>query len=375
MITLDALCDHLSRRVKLSAVIKSEDLVVAASQLLAGLLSGRDIYFFDDGEEHYFTPSVCPSAEVSDRIYNSTSVLHLHTSGTTGEPKLVSHPVMSLLQGVRTGRGLDHAVWGFAYSCLHISGVLVLLQAWVTGASVVDLRNLSRKALAKQIEATGVTHISAPTTFYRMALPLDKVCRSVVSVTNGGEPLDLASITDIQSSFPHAVIKNVYASTEFGSLLVSDGIGFSIPDRLVDQVRIEDGKIMVHRFRLATNVVFDGEWYDTGDVISWIDGDQFSIIGRAGEQVKVLGHLVSLSRIEEVITSLPDVGLCRVCATRHKVFGHLLTAEVVLADGSEVTKQDIKLSLGGMLRDYEVPARIKIVDAIETTYSGKLARN
>lgn len=357
-----------------SPCIVSEDLLHAGSQILASALTGRDVFFFEQDQPPIEVVEV-QSVEQAQRILSeSTSVFHFQTSGTTGVPKLVKQPIQKLLQGVRVSHELDEAVWGFCYSTRHISGVLLLLQAWMTDTPVVDLRALGKEDLAVDLSSHKVTHISAPATFYRLACPLPAPIKSVVKVSNGGEPLDANIVERVEASFPNAEIRNVYASTEFGSLLVAKGHAFTIPDRLANVVKIEQETIWVHRDRVASSVVFEGDWYDTADQVEWIDGTSFTIIGRASEHVKVLGHLVSLRKVEAVINGVEEVKISRVQATPHAVFGTLLSAEVVVDEGASLTRRDIKTALSELLRDYEVPSRIKIVDHIETTYTGKLAR-
>lgn len=358
----------------LSPCIVDEDLLGAGTQILACLLASRDVYFYDVDEPVVEVEVPSEPSVVIKRLRSSSSTFHFKTSGTTGIPKLVRQPVQTLLKGVRRSEELDRAVWGYCYSTRHISGVLLLLQAWLTDTPVVDLRSIGKDVLVDCMRTHDVTHISAPATFYRLACPLSSPVHSVVKVSNGGEPLDANFVDRVQVSFPNAEIRNVYASTEFGSLLVAKGHTFRIPDRLKDVVRVEGNTIRVHRDRMASSVVFEGEWYDTADQVEWVDDDRFTIKGRVSEQVKVLGHLISLRKVEAAINDIEGVQISRLQASKHAVFGTLLSAEVVLEDGVSMTKKEIKTSLSQVLRDYEVPARIKLVDAIETTYTGKLAR-
>lgn len=358
----------------LSPCIVDEDLLGAGTQILACLLASRDVYFYESDQPPVLVDVPYEPSAVIDRLKSSMSIFHFKTSGTTGEPKLVRQPVQTLLKGVRRSEELDRAVWGYCYSTRHISGVLLLLQAWLTAAPVVDLRSLGKDSLAEQLDRHRVTHISAPATFYRLACPLPSPVHSVVKVSNGGEPLDAIIVERVRSSFPAAEIRNVYAGTEFGSLLVARGHAFHIPHRLQEVVKVEDGTIRVQRDRMASSVVFEGDWYDTADQVEWIDDNRFTIKGRVSEQVKVLGHLVSLRKVEAAINDIEGVQISRVQASKHNVFGTILSADVVLEDGVIMTKKEIKTSLSQVLLDYEVPARITIVDAIETTYTGKLAR-
>lgn len=354
--------------------IVTEELELSIASLLACAISKQDIFLFDREEVEQLSVSDLDTESIIEKLEESESRLHFKTSGTTGEPKLVVQPLQKLLQGVRNNQELSTAVWGYCYSCRHISGILMMLQAIVTDRPLIDLRDKSSDQVARLIDQHQITHISAPATFYKLTFPLPHPCSSVRKVSNGGEPLDATVIQRVRSSLPNVEFRNIYASTEFGSLLISTGEHFSIPQRLKEAVKIVDEEILVHKSLVSESAKLEGSWYHTNDLIEWTSPTQFLIKGRASEDVKVLGHLVSLRKVEQKIGSIAGVQQVRVSATTHSVFGSLLIAEVVMEADIEFDKKQLKGAMKAKLRDYEVPSKIKEVTEIKLTSSGKMSR-
>jgi len=361
-----------------SNTIENEDLNICAFNLIACLIHNKDIYFHNTkATETTFTVEFDGNLdELIELIETSKTLFHFQTSGTTGTPKPVTQSAHSLIKSVVKTQRTNAVTWGFCYSTRHISGILTLLQALLTNSNLVDIRNFSPSDLANKIKNKGVTHISAPSTFFRMNFPLPEQISNVQSVTNGGEPFDNDLLKKITWSLPGARIRNIYASTEFGPLLVSNEASFTIPEKLKNIVRIQNGTLQVHKSRLAQNIydTLDGDWYETNDRIEFVDGQRFNIIGRLTEDVKVLGHLVSLRKVEAVANNIEAVKISRISSKAHKVFGNLLTLEIVLDAPGSVEKSDISNMLKMRLRDYEVPSRIKFVEDISMTSSGKMSR-
>jgi len=232
----------------------------------------------------------------------------------------------------------------------------------------------SESKIYLRIRLFKVSHISAPSTFYRMNFPVKEKIDSMISLSNGGEPLNEDVIRNLSVSFPKAKIRNIYASTEFGSLLVAKGDAFKIPDRLLEFVMIKDNVIYVHGSLVSPSAKLEDGWYITNDRIEWIDDVSFRIVGRVTEDVKVLGHLVSLRTVEAAVNDIPQVKIAKVSSKEHKLFGNLLIAEIVFQENAELTKKEVKSILKTKLKDYEVPSKIKFIEQINLTDSGKLGR-
>lgn len=178
--------------------------------------------------------------------------LELVTSGSTGLPKRVAHRLASLTRTLRTGARHSEDVWALCYNPAHIAGVQMILQAWFNANAIVDLHRASPAAAWSALAEHEVTHISATPTFYRLLLAeaTEPNC-FVQQVTVGGESIDAALLSRLRTAFPSARIRNHYALTESGTVLVSEGDVFAVPVELNDRVKIEAGTLRIHRSLLG----------------------------------------------------------------------------------------------------------------------------
>ena len=138
----------------------------------------------------------------------------------------------------------------------------------MNGNPLVDLWGKARNEQAMLIERHGVTHLSATPSFYRLLLPLERPNPVVRRVSLGGEGSDEDLRARLRAAFPNAKISNIYASTEAGSLFISEGGVFTVPEGLVSQVRVREGALELHRSLLAEFTDgAAGDWYATGDQV------------------------------------------------------------------------------------------------------------
>ena len=128
--------------------------------------------------------------ELIEALSQSTSEITIFTSGTTGQPKRVTHSVATLARNVRKGAQYKEHVWAYAYNPTHMAGTQVFFQALMNQSTMVNVFGKQRDVVYQQIERYGITHISATPTFYRMLMPFEKAYSSVKRVTLGGEKSD-----------------------------------------------------------------------------------------------------------------------------------------------------------------------------------------
>lgn len=200
----------------------------------------------------------------------------------------------------------------------------------------------------------------------------------------GGEAYDPELAERLRGLFPNARFRNIYATTEFGSLLVSDGDLLRIPTALSDQVRIRDGFLEV-REELWARSGEPGEsvegWIRTGDLADWEEipgqGNLVRIRGRDSDFVKVGGERVSVEKVERVLGALPGLKEARVWARPNSVLGAVLQAEVVRdprAGSEPITEAGIRHRLKEILLPWEIPGKIDFPDQLDRTSTLKLRR-
>jgi acyl-coenzyme A synthetase/AMP-(fatty) acid ligase len=313
-----------------------------------------------------------------ERIISSKARLTLATSGTTGQPKRVTHQINTLLRQVRLGDKYNDNVWGFAYNPSHIAGLQVFFQALLNKNTTINLFQHPRDVVLEAIENHKITHISATPTFYRLIVPGEKKLESVSHITLGGEKSDYRIIENIKKVFPKSKIFNVYASTEAGSIFATNGSSFSIPETLADKVKVENLEVYIHRSILgeSMDIKTDGEWYATGDLVEWVDDAKksFRFVSRRNEMINIGGYKVNPTKVEDVIYSVGFVKQVSVYGKVNSVLGHVLVADVVLNEGAECTEQLLIKFISKMLYAHEVPRRVYFMDSITINLNGKISR-
>lgn len=361
----------------IKALAASKPLVLLDSDINSSEIDGLDESKINEAE------SIEPASflnmdEVVTAVQNSRSEITIFTSGTTGQPKKVVHSIATLTRSVRIGERYKGQIWAFAYNPTHMAGLQVFFQAFENQNTLVNVFNLSREYVYKQIRETGITHISATPTFYRLLLPFEQAYESVIRVTLGGEKSDQHLYDSILKIFPNAKINNVYASTEAGSLFAAKGDCFQIPDGIKDKFKVLDDELLIHKSLLGSSdsFSFTDNYYHSGDLIEWVDEAHglFRFKSRKNELINVGGYKVNPGEVEVAIQDIEGVRQAMVYGKANSVLGNVLCADVVLEPGFELTELDIKKVLSSQFQDFKVPRRIKFVEEILLTRTGKMKR-
>lgn len=303
--------------------------------------------------------------------------LGLYTSGTTGQPHRVEHNVATLARAVRVGERHREAVWGLAFSPTHIAGVQVWLQATANGNPLVDLTRGSPGAILDAIAEHGVTHLSATPTYFRLLLAQSRILPDVRSIALGGEGSDASLHRRLRETFPGARLRNIYASTEAGTLLESDGEAFGIPESLRSQLVVREGRLWVHRSLLGDSLQADDvEWHDTGDSLEVISEAplRFRFSSRRRDWINVGGMKVNPSEVEEVLRDHPQVVDALVYGRRSTLVGQLVCAEVVAADPFP-TEATLRAFATARLQPFKIPRMIRFVSQLAMSRNGKARRS
>ncbi|MCA1022086.1 ANL family adenylate-forming protein [Halobacillus litoralis] len=307
--------------------------------------------------------------------------LSLYTSGTTGRPKKVTHRYDALTRQVKTGSRWENQVWGFAYNPTHMAGLQVFFQAFNNKNTMIYAFGEEQKQLPDLIDHYQITHLSATATYYRNIFPRlqSKVYPGVKRVTFGGEGFDERLSEKMKQTFPHAQIRNVYASTEAGSVFAGNGRTFTLSSSIKDLVKInEHQELLIHHSLVGAleNAADVGEWLNTGDVVQEIGENQFVFVSRNSDFINVGGYRVNPLEVEAVLTAVPGVEDAVVKGKKNSVTGNLLTAELVKAADAEEdqVKEAVRKHAADTLQPWKVPRMLTFVEEIRKTRTGKKVR-
>lgn len=395
----DDLITELVERESRRPVVYDDDPSEVLVELLLAILDGSEVTLLDPefstetltslGYEPDVGSTTRPApdaeinspAELVSRIEAADNqwTLTLYTSGTTGTPSAVEQTFEGLTRSVRrSSRFRDH-VWAFAYNPTHLAGLQVFFQAVLNQNPMIYIFDQPVGQIDDLLEEYGVTHISATPTFYRLRIQrLSGTHESVVRLTSGGERFEPSLREALLEIFPNSEFRNVYAITEAGSLLESDGELFCIPDDREDEISVtDDGELIVHESLLGRSVPddLDDGWLHTGDHVEYVDENLFRFVGRESDFVNVGGYRVNPHEVEARINGVDEVDAAVVTARESSVTGNILVAEVRPAQEADrdVTRAAVKEAIDGLER-WKQPRMIDLVDEIDLSRSGKRIR-
>lgn len=309
-----------------------------------------------------------------ENIKTTNNVIQLKTSGTTAEPKIINHTFESMTRNIKVSNNRVDDVWGFTYNPTKMAGYQVLFQSILNKNTLVNLFKCSYTDISNRIQKYNITHISATPTFYKILISEKIKYPNVKHISLGGEGSNNEFQNKLKVNFPNAKIKNIYASTEVSSLFATEGDTFKIPIKYKNLIQFNSGKLIVHKSLVgeSDNITFNGDWYDTGDLIELIDDTTFKLIGRDGFLVNIGGYQVNPIYVEQRISELNYVKLCKVYSKSNSLLGNIVVCDLVLVDNVSVFQ--IKTDMKRILNDYEIPAKINIVDEITINENGKISR-
>ena len=318
-------------------------------------------------------------AELRECFFNSTSELTIFTSGTTGQPKKVTHTIKNLIRNVKIDNGHQSDVWAFTYSATHMAGLQVFFQALLNENPIFDVYAKSKQVVFKALRENKISHISATPTFYRLLLPTNLEFPFIRRVSLGGEKSDRILIEKIKLIFPNAVVNNIYASTEAGTLLATKDDFFFIPAPLKSLIKIVNNEILVHTSILGKITNLNNpidDWYHTNDIVEWVDESSgyFRISSRKNEMINVGGYKVNPHEIEDILSIIEGVLGVVAYGKANSVLGNILCCNIQKDESCNLTEADFKIILKERLADYKIPRRIYFVDKIEVAKSGKQLR-
>lgn len=291
----------------------------------------------------------------------------LQTSGTTGAAKLIFHCWASLKPTqVQSGK---RSRWLLCYHPMSFAGVQVILQALLSGDTLIAATTQDIKAKARLATEQRVTCLSlTPSLFRAMAMCWQQQIPELKRITFGGEICEQSTLDLCHQLFPAAEIRHIYALTEAGVVFsVKDGkAGF--PASWLEQswngwtLQLQDQQLCLSR---NTQFIF------TGDNICQ-EQDRCFFSGRLDNIVNVGGHKVDMEQLERQLLQLPAVLDVRVYAKKSPITGYIIAAEILSQD-QDCSREALQ-AFNHHLSPAERPRLVQFVDVITLSPTGKKQR-
>ncbi|MEV7979652.1 non-ribosomal peptide synthetase [Streptomyces sp. NPDC086519] len=110
--------------------------------------------------------------------------------------------------------------------------------------------------------------------------------------------------------------------------------------------------------------------YRTGDLVRRLPSGDLEFVGRADDQVKVMGYRVEPGEVAAVLTRHPRVG--QAVVVPYGAADELRLAGYVT--GAGLTAGDVRAFAAGLLPEHMVPSAVVVLDALPLTPNGKIDR-
>lgn len=114
--------------------------------------------------------------------------------------------------------------------------------------------------------------------------------------------------------------------------------------------------------------------YRTGDLARQLPDGDIAYLGRADEQIKILGHRIEPAEVEAAIDRYPAIASSVVVARSVDCSEKRLTAYVTMRNGSTPSATELREFLQSSLPDYMLPAMFVKLERLPLTANGKVNR-
>jgi acetyl-CoA synthetase len=343
---------------------------------------------------------ITPLAQVGDappyaEVAELDPAFVLFTSGTSGEPKLVTHA-----QRYVAGQRLQaehwmaaepgELVWSTAAPGWSKSTRNGFLAPWFCGAAA--LLQDARFDPAGRLETIRRQHVNvlcmAPTEYRLIAAagPFGEL-PSLRRLITAGEALGEPTVAAWRAQ-TGLTIADGYGQTETahiagvrpGETAPPGSMGRPLPGVSVE---IVDGELTVDPATVPTFFLgYDGSpapagrWH-TGDQVRQDADGWLYFEARVDDVIVSAGYRIGPAEVESTLLGHPGVRECAVIGEPDEVRGQIVVAVVALRDGypaSDALAAELQEYVKAETAPYKYPRRIRFVDALPKTNSGKVHR-
>lgn len=327
----------------------------------------------------------------------------LTTSGTTGQPKFVTHTLATLSKTAELTQHWDldsDQIVTLFCPMVHASGLFTMLSCIRWGAPFVLIERFGPDTILDAIERHRCTWVVGLPFMFAGLLERQRASeRNVNSLRTCLVAGDVCPpwLHEQFASIFGVPLRSFWASTEAaGSLtysLQSGPVSRIAPGaqvRLVDDndlsvPRGETGELLVRGPHVAIGYwggprqIIDARkagWYHTGDLMRQDGNGDLWFVSRKKHLIIRGGSNISPVEVERVLMAHPAVRDAAVVGVPDPVLGERVSAVVQLSEYAQSVEPDEILDFAmGRLADYKVPENLEIVDHIPRNTLGKIDRH
>ncbi len=353
----------------------------------------------------------------SEKTAVTDKMLVYFTSGTTKEPKMVSHDFSYPLGHIVTAKYWQRVQENKLHMSVSDSGWAKfgwgkIYGQWLCGAVIFayDMDKFIPLKLLEVITKYKVTTFCAPPTMFRFMLQEDVTKFDLSCIKHcciAGEPLN-PEVFNKWYELTGLKLCEGFGQSESTVMLANfewfDPIPGSMgkPSPLYNIKLIdndgnecsagEEGRIVVDDIQdnmpvglfkgyyqddALTKEALGGKYYDCGDV-AWRDSKGYYwFIGRSDDVIKCSGYRIGPFEVESALIEHPAVVECAITGAPDPVRGQVVKATVVLAKGytpSDELIKELQNHVKKVTAPYKYPRIIEFVDELPKTLGGKIKR-
>lgn len=327
-------------------------------------------------------------------IYNDEviprNVIHIgFTSGTTGLPKAFYRNEHSWIVSFKENEKLlQHCEETIVAPgpLSHSLSLYECIYALSTGKTFIGQKNFNPLSLMRLInQLNKATAIFVVPTMVQQLISTQRHCSSIKSILSSGAKLTLQQFQQIRNLYPQANLIEFFGTSEasfisynFNQSSPANSVGKLFPHvetRLLNQDDDAVGLLAVRSEMVFSGYVGqsnqEGAWIKTGD-FAYIKNQHLFLVGRESDRIIVGGINVYPTAIESLIMDIEGIDEALVIGIPHAKFGEIA---ILLYSGKvQLNYRQIKFFLMKHLSRQEVPSKLKKIDHMIYTESGKIAR-
>ncbi len=388
-------------------------LAYAVKASLTGL---RRIYAIDSGGDDDFSHLIAKDATLEElaavrsaAISPDAVIQLLYTSGTTGEPKGVSHTSNTMLanlapfaERLHMGSGdVIHMPSPMAHQLGFMYGLVLPVML---GATAVLQDVFEAAEMARQINTEHATWTMGATPFLS---DLSDHCIATNTATptlkvfvSAGAPIPRPLVTKARGALDAAII-SAWGMSENGAVTTTriedpedkttgtDGCPLpGMEVRVVDPngnpvAAGAEGQLEVrgcsnfigYMKRPGLAQVTDGGWFNTGDIARMDAEGYIRIVGRSKDIIIRGGENIPVAEVEALLFQHPAVSLVAVVGYPDERLGERACAFVVPKAGGSLTFEEMTAYLREQKMAVQyIPERLQVVSELPRTPSGKIQK-
>ncbi len=325
------------------------------------------------------------------------------TSGTTGTSKgvLISH--QAVLERINAANkeleltNKDTVIWVLPMA-FHFVVSLVLYIA--QGSKIVVAGGLDADELADKI------NYHQGTLLYSSPLHIRLLSQAKSNTNFATLKRVISTTTAISPAICHAFyerfkipVSQAYGIIEIGLPLINsqsnidepDNVGRALPDYEVaifndngmSLPEGESGHLGIRGVGMFSGYlnpltkreeIMQNGFFMTGDIATQNKDGNVRIVGRKKAMINVSGNKVFPQEVEFILEQHPSIAQARVYADKHILAGEIVAADVILHPNKPTEVESLIHFCREHLTAYKIPQRIKFVEEIEMTSTGKVKR-